>query len=405
LRLPLIGERRIYLVGGAVRDMLRGLPIKERDYVAVGFKEEDFSHLKKVGKDFPVFLREDGSELALARVERKIGGGYNGFSVDVIDVSLEDDLKRRDLTVNSIAYDEERGCYIDPYNGKKDIDDKILRHTSEAFIEDPLRVLRLARFRAKFGKGWKIHHTTKVLVYKMRDELRYLQKDRVWREVEKVLELQDSHIFFETLFELGVLDLIFPSIYTLTTLKEGSLYHLEDSVFIHTMSVLKILHNATPLLKLTALYHDIAKPYCYRNYGNAQNHENIRLVEPRIDIQIPQKLKQKMLFLIENHIKIALLKKMKPQKIATFFESFKKDRELLCALLDFYDADNNGRVTEVCKEELDRGVIFEIFEAISSYSPKDWIEAHEMPPSGEAIRQHIHLQNIEFVKKNIDKNR
>jgi len=391
-------NKKIYLVGGAVRDMLMGLPIKDRDYVAVGFKAEEFSHLERVGKDFPVFLMDDGSELALARVERKLSPGYNGFSVDTLGVSLEDDLKRRDLTINSIAYDQEFNTFIDPYKGISDINKKVLRHTSEAFVEDPLRVLRLARFRARLGYKWKIHHSTKVLVQKMKSELRHLQKDRVWREIEKVLELKTSHIFFETLFELGVLDIVFPSIYALTTLKEGSPYHREDSCFVHTMSVLKLLEESSPLLKLTALYHDIAKPICYREYGNAQKHEKRSLVEPLVDMQIPVKLKNKMLFLIENHIKIALLDKMRPHKIASFFESFRRDRELLEALLLFYDADNNGRICDCEKEDLDREKILKTFDTISAYSPKEWISTQENPPSGEAIATHIHTVNTEIVK-------
>lgn len=392
-----MSEKKIYLVGGAVRDMLMGEPVKERDYVAVGYEPKEFVHLKQVGKDFPVFLREDGSELALARVERKTGIGYNGFTVETSNVTLEDDLKRRDLTINSIAFDEELGLYIDPYGGKNDIEKKILRHTSEAFAEDPLRVLRLARFRAKFGRGWKIYPATKVLVYQMRGELCSLQKDRVYREIEKVLALPDSHIFFETLFELGVLDALFPSIYALTTLKEGSIYHLEGSVFIHTMETLKNLQNASPLLKLTAIYHDIAKPHCYRTFGSSQGHENKELVESLMDIQIPAKLKTKILFLIQNHIKIALLKKMKPSKIATFFESFRRDREALLALLAFYDADNKGRITNEPTEELGIEAILDAFDAISSYSPKEWIDSAKTPPSAEAIKGHIHKVNIELV--------
>lgn len=392
-------DKNIYLVGGATRDRLMGFPIHDKDYVAVGYTADDFSHLQLVGKDFPVFLQEDGSELALARVERKISSGYNGFETDTINVSLEEDLKRRDLTINSIAYDEQNDIYIDPYNGQKDIEKKTLRHTSEAFCEDPLRVLRLCRFRAKFGYEWKIHPSTKVLVYSMRDELKSLQPDRVYKEIKKVLELQNSHLFFETLFELGVLDIVFPSIYQLTTLKEGSIYHKEGSVFIHTMMVLEKLKNQSPLLKLTALYHDIAKPYCYKKYGNSSDHENKEKVEPLLDIQIPIKLQKKMLFLISNHLRISKLNEMKTSKIAKFFESFKKDSSLLQNLITFAKADDEGRVTDIPKVKLDEKALFETLEAISNYSPKQWIDSLENIPSGEAIAQHIHKKNIEFVKR------
>jgi tRNA nucleotidyltransferase (CCA-adding enzyme) len=300
-------EKKIYLVGGAVRDQLLELESYDKDYVAIGFEPSEFAHLEQVGKDFPIFLQQDGSELALARRERKTGKGYNGFAIETQKVSLEEDLLRRDLTINAMALDEVTQQIIDPYDGQKDLTKKVLRHTSNAFVEDPLRVLRLARFRAKFGYDWKIHPSTKVLVYTMRDELVYLEANRVWKEVEKVLTGNNSHIFFESLFELGVLEQIFPNVYQLTTLKEGSIYHLEESVFVHTMMILKELENESILLKLTALYHDIAKPYCYRHYGNAAGHEKIELVEPLIDMKIPKKLEQSMLILIKNHIKIALL--------------------------------------------------------------------------------------------------
>lgn len=395
-------EKKIYLVGGAVRDKLLNEINYDKDYIAVGYKAEEFSHLKQVGKDFPVFITEDGDELALARIERKISSGYNGFSVDTSNVTLEEDLKRRDLTINSIAYDEENKTTIDPFNGQEDLDKKTLRHTSEAFIEDPMRVLRIARFRAKYGYSWKIHHTTKVLIYNMKEELKSLQADRVYKEISKVLELENSHIFFETLFELGVLEDIFPSIYQLTTLKEGSVYHLEPTVFEHTMMVLRELKNASAILKLTAIYHDIAKPYTYRTYGNSSKHDKPDLVEPLIDIQLPTKLQKKMLILIENHIKIYTFFEMKPSKIATFFESFRKDRKLMEDLITFGDADNQGRICFKEKTNLDRELILNIFDEIANYSPKTWIDSQEKEDlSANAIKQHIHNYNTSIVKKYI----
>ena len=393
-------EKKIYLVGGAVRDKILDVPNYDKDFVAVGYTADDFSHLRKVGKDFPVFIDDHGCELALARVERKISGGYNGFAMDTEDVSLEEDLIRRDLTINSIAYDEQNDIMIDPFGGKKDIEKKVLRHTSEAFVEDPMRVLRVARFRAKYGYTWKIHHTTKVLVYQMREELKSLQKDRVYKEIYKVLELRNSHIFFETLFELGVLDVIFPNIYALTTLKEGSIYHIEDSCFIHTMEVLKNLSDSSKLLKLTALYHDIAKPHCYRTYGNSAKHDKKELVEIFIDMQLPVKLKKRMLFIIEKHIRIYTLGEMKAKKIASFFESFRRDRKLLEELIILSDADNQGRICLNKKENLPKESLLDIFDMISSYSPKKWIDEQDKDEvSNEAIKQHIHRYNISVVKK------
>jgi tRNA nucleotidyltransferase (CCA-adding enzyme) len=392
-------DKKIYLVGGAVRDRLLGLEVQDKDYVAVGYEPSDFSHLEQVGKDFPVFLQEDGSELALARLERKTGVGYNGFEAEISNVSLEEDLKRRDLTINSIAYDERADRYIDFYNGKEDLEKKLLRHTSEAFVEDPLRVLRLARFRARFGQEWSIDNSTKELVKSMKQELKYLQSDRVYKEIEKVMEGKNSYIFFETLLELDVLDILFPSIYNLTKCHENSKYHIEDSVFVHTMMVMCELDNQSKLLKLTALYHDIAKPQCYEKYAKGIGHDRISFVEPLIDIKLPKKLQKRMLFLIQKHIKIMLIDKMKPATLATFFEKFKKDKALLEELLIFREADSNGRITEIQKEVLDEKKIFKTFDAICSYSPKEWIESQEQKPSNNSIIQHIHKQNISLVKR------
>lgn len=392
-------EKKIYLVGGAVRDALMGRKVTDKDYVAVGYTPGDFAYLKQVGKDFPVFLQEDGSELALARIERKTGVGYNGFEMETAGVSIEQDLLRRDLTINAIAYDEENDTYIDPYNGREDIEKRILRHTSEAFAEDPLRVLRLARFRAAFGLRWNVHASTRVLVYGMRDELTHLQPDRVWREIEKVLALPEAHLFFETLFELGVLDVVFPSLYALTTFKEGTKYHREPSLFVHVMMVLHELKNESPLLKLTALYHDIAKPYCFRTYGNGERHGDPDKIEPRIDMQIPVKMKNRILFVSEMHVKLPKLPQMSVYHIADFFERFNRDESLLEELIRFKRADDQGRFTDVPRPEIWERALLKTFDAINAYSPKKWIESQPQTPDGKAIALHVHLHNIEIVKR------
>jgi len=392
-------QKKIYQVGGCVRDQLLNIKSNDIDLVAVGYSVEDFAHLECVGKDFPVFIDEKGREIALARVERKISNGYNGFEAITNNISLEDDLKRRDLTINSIAYDKETDTYIDPYGGKDDIKNKILRHTSHAFKEDPLRVLRLARFKAKFS-DFEIDKSTIALVKTMKDELKYLQKDRVYKEIQKVFALQNSEVFFITLLELEVLDVIFPNLYNLSKCIENNIYHQEENVFVHTMMVLKYLKNESNLLKFTALFHDIAKPIVYEktNYNNAGGHENIKLVENLLDIQVPSKLKKKMFVLIKNHIKIFNLKNMKNSTIATFFESYKKDKELFINQIIFANADENGRIGKT-KEALNEELLLSLFDTISNYSVKSWIEEQDSKPSGEAIKQHIHKKNIKFVKE------
>lgn len=396
-------QKSIYKVGGAVRDEILGLKPHDIDFVAVGYVADDFSHLEQVGKNFPVFLQKDGSELALARVEKKTAKGYNDFEVDTSKVTIEDDLYRRDLTINSMAQDISSGRLIDPYGGEEDLKNKILRHTSEAFIEDPLRVLRVARFQARFP-DFSIDTKTQELIFSMRDELKYLQPDRVFKELKKVLLLPTASLFFRTLYDLKVLEFIFPSLYNLTLFKEDNIYHTELNLFEHTMMVLDELKDNNILLKLTALYHDIAKPIAFEwsDKKHCGGHDSIDLVEPLItkDIQIPTKLKKDTLFLIKNHILIYKYEDMKPSRMAIFIESFRKNRDLFENLISFANADNNGRMG-IKKESINQQFLLNIFDKISQYSPKSWIDSQfsisKKELSGDSIKQHIHKTNIGII--------
>ncbi|MEP3563383.1 MAG: multifunctional CCA tRNA nucleotidyl transferase/2'3'-cyclic phosphodiesterase/2'nucleotidase/phosphatase [Marinobacter sp.] len=208
----------IYLVGGAVRDGRLGIPVKDRDWVVVGATPEAMKQkgYRQVGADFPVFLHpETGEEYALARTERKQGHGYHGFTVySAPDVTLEDDLLRRDLTINAMA-EREDGTLVDPFNGLADLEQKTLRHVSEAFAEDPLRILRTARFAARFHPlGFTICADTMTLMRGMiRDgELEHLVPERVWQEVQRALHEKAPSVFFEVLHELGALDILMPEL-------------------------------------------------------------------------------------------------------------------------------------------------------------------------------------------------
>ena len=385
-----VHEKKIYLVGTAVRDALMGRAVTEKEYVAVGYAPEDFADLKQADDAHLLFVRDDGSRLTLAAAPGLEAGKKAG---------IEAALMRQDLTIDAVAYDEEEGGYLDPFNGKEDIEKRMLRHTSDAFAEEPMRVLRLARLRATYGTGWNIHASTRVLVYGMREELKTLPPDRVWDEVEKVLALPETHLFFETLFELGVLDIIFPSIFAMTTFKEGTKYHREASLFAHVMMVLRELKNEAPLLKLTALYHDIAKPFCFRTYGNGTRHGDPDKIEPRIDLQIPGPMKERVLFLSENHVKLPRLPHMSVYQIADFFESFKKDDALLEALIRFKRADDQGRFTDAPRPEIWERALLKTFDAICAYRPDAWIEAQPQTPDAKAVALHVHLHNIEIVKR------
>lgn len=204
---------KVYLVGGAVRDKLLGIESKDRDYVVVGSSVEEMTKLgfKQVGLDFPVFLHPDtNEEYALARTERKTGNGYGGFTVETKGVTIEEDLSRRDLTINSMAMDLETGKIIDPYLGQMDLQNKVLRHTSEAFSEDPLRVLRVARFSARYS--FRIAGETKMLMKRLvkSGEMKHLTKERVWQETYKALCEKESIQYFYALEQCGAFDQLFP---------------------------------------------------------------------------------------------------------------------------------------------------------------------------------------------------
>ena len=205
---------KIYLVGGAVRDQIMGLPVKDKDYVVVGstFKEMVKLGYKPIGKDFPVFLHpKTHNEYALARTERKVSRGYKGFRIYASkEVTLEEDLKRRDLTINAIAKDA-RGQFIDPFHGIKDIKNKVLRHVSSAFVEDPIRVLRIARFSARFHQ-FKIHPKTESILKQIvrNKEIEAVASERIWHELFVGFSEKKSYLMIEVLHKCGALKLLLP---------------------------------------------------------------------------------------------------------------------------------------------------------------------------------------------------
>ena len=217
---------KTYVVGGAVRDELLGLPVKDRDHVVVGATPEEMARqgYKPVGRDFPVFLQpQTHDEYALARTERKSGRGYKGFTVYAApEVTLEDDLRRRDLTINAMARDE-GGALIDPFDGKRDLEARVLRHVSEAFAEDPVRVLRVARFAARFG--FKVHEKTMELMRRMvaSGEADYLVAERVWQEFARGLAEEHPERMFQVLRESGLQAKLLPELKDLPAAFAGSL--------------------------------------------------------------------------------------------------------------------------------------------------------------------------------------
>ena len=258
---------QIYLVGGAVRDALLKINIKDKDWVVVGSTPEQLLDLgySQVGADFPVFLHpKTKEEYALARTERKSGSGYQGFICDFSpNISLEDDLLRRDLTINAMAQKDD-GSLVDPYNGQQDIKDKKLRHVSDAFSEDPLRVLRVARFAARFAHlGFTIADETLKL---MRDiaasgELAHLTQERVWQETERALGESKPWVYFQVLRDCDALAIIFPELDRLFGVPQPEKHHPEIDCGIHTLMVLEQACKLTDDVNVrwASLLHDLGK--------------------------------------------------------------------------------------------------------------------------------------------------
>jgi tRNA nucleotidyltransferase (CCA-adding enzyme) len=242
---------QVYLVGGAVRDEQLELPVKERDWCVVGATPDELidQGYKQVGKDFPVFLHPTtNEEYALARTERKTATGYHGFAFDTsADVTIEEDLSRRDLTINALAKNSD-GKIIDPFNGLKDIENRTIRHVSDAFIEDPVRILRAAKFAARFAHlGFRIAPETRDLMRQMvaEGEADALVPDRVWKEAEAALADSNPRLFFEALRACGALRVVFPEVDALFGVPQPAKWHPEIDTGLHTI--------------FAALVHDLGK--------------------------------------------------------------------------------------------------------------------------------------------------
>jgi tRNA nucleotidyltransferase (CCA-adding enzyme) len=258
---------QVYLVGGAVRDSLLGLPVRERDWVVVGGTRDELLRLKyrEVGRDFPVFLHPTThEEYALARLERKVAPGYRGFEFQFgPEVTLEQDLGRRDLTINAIARADD-GTLIDPFGGQADIAARMLRHVSASFIEDPVRVLRVARFAARFAPmGFRIAPETLELMRAIvaRGEIDALVAERVWQESEKALGAEDPGAFFRVLRDCGALKVIYPEIDALFGVPQPAEWHPEIDAGRHSLMVLDqaVRLSADTAVRFAAIVHDVGK--------------------------------------------------------------------------------------------------------------------------------------------------
>ena len=331
---------KVYLVGGAVRDQLLGLPVKDRDWIVVGATPATLLSLgyQQVGKDFPVFLNtKTKEEYALARTERKSSAGYTGFICDFSPtITLEQDLIRRDLTINAMAQSED-GEIIDPYGGKQDLENRILRHISPAFSEDPLRVLRVARFAARYHSlGFKIASKTLSLMAELAQsgELQHLTVERVWLETEKALNEKNPEIYFETLHKTGALRVLFPEIDALYGVPNPVKHHPEVDSFIHTMLVLKQAVNLTennPILnksavRFAAICHDLGKALTPKeNWPSHHGHEKAGIKPTRLlckRLRVPNYIQELAELTCEYHTHVHKALELRPETVVKLFNTF-----------------------------------------------------------------------------------
>jgi len=333
---------KIYRVGGCIRDKLLNLPIKDQDWMVVGASISDMLELgyKQVGKNFPVFLHpETKDEYALARTEKKTAPGYAGFEF-VADptVTLEEDLLRRDLTINAIAESED-GKLFDPYNGQRDIENRILRHVSPAFAEDPVRILRIARFAARFfEQGFTIATETMQLMSSMvnEGEVDALVEERVWQELHSCLKESHPEVFFAVLRDCGALARLFPELEKLYGVPQPEKYHPEIDTGIHTMMVLQqaCLLSTDTKVRFAALVHDLGKGITPKNeWPSHRDHENkgVPLVKAFCKrFKVPNNFKELAIKVTQYHLHYHRIAELKASTIL----------KTLSALNAFRQADN-----------------------------------------------------------------
>lgn len=349
---------KFYEVGGVVRDRLLGLATKDRDWVVVGASPQQMIEkgFQPIGKDFPVFLHpQTKEEYALARTERKKGTGYRGFVFySEPDVSLEDDLRRRDLSINAMAFDPENQRLIDPYGGQEDIRARILRHTSAAFSEDPLRILRCARFWARFySYGFKVAAKTQQLLTRMAStkEIETLSAERVWVETAKALEEKSPHKFFELLHHCGGLRHWYKELESLFGIPQPPQHHPEIDCGVHTLMVLEqtALGSQRLTTRFAALCHDLGKgktPKKMLPSHHGHEERGVPLVESLCRrLRTPKEVGQLARLTCRYHTHIHRIGELKAKTILALFDAFDLWRrpERFSEFLMVCQADMRGR--------------------------------------------------------------
>jgi tRNA nucleotidyltransferase (CCA-adding enzyme) len=400
----------IYLVGGAVRDTLLGIEPKDRDWVVVGATPQQMEELgyKAVGKDFPVFLHpKTKEEYALARTERKTGPGYHGFEFHAeADVTLEEDLIRRDLTINAMAQDSD-GNIIDPFNGREDLESGRLRHVSSAFIEDPVRILRIARYAARFAKwGFHVAHATHALMKQMVEsgEVDALVAERVWQELERSLGEEAPQRFFEVLRNCGALARIFPELEALFGVPQPKHHHPEEDSGIHTLMVLEQAARLSPdsRVRFAALVHDLGKGTTpEEEWPKHIEHEarGVPLVKAMCErLRIPKDYRELAVHVTRDHLNYHRAAELRPSTLLKLLEridAFRRPERLEQFLLAC-EADSRGR-TGFEDKQFDQPVIIR-----RAYHAAEQINAREVVEqgfNGKAVGDELHRLRIEAIKQ------
>jgi tRNA nucleotidyltransferase (CCA-adding enzyme) len=392
----------VYLVGGAVRDELLGLPVTERDWCVVGATPEQMKSLgyRQVGKDFPVFLHpETGEEYALARTERKTGPGYHGFEFrSSPDVTIEDDLRRRDLTVNAMARDK-AGALIDPFNGREDLELRILRHVSASFAEDPVRILRVAKFAARFAPlGFRLAEETLALMSAMveKGEADELVPHRVWKECEAALACPSPVVFFDILRQCGALAAVFPELDALFGVPQPEEWHPEIDCGVHAMMVLEQAAALSPDVdvRFAALVHDLGKATTSKaKLPSHPGHErrSVRLIKSMATrMPIPTACRELALVVAEFHGHCHKAFQLRPATILKVLEradAFRRparfDKFLLAC-----EADSRGRTGFEARPYPQRQYFSMALQAATAVSARDLIrEGMDGARIGDALRR------------------
>lgn len=400
---------KIYLVGGAVRDGLLRIPVKDKDWVVVGATPQEMldAGYQQVGKDFPVFLHpKSREEYALARTERKSGQGYTGFTCYAApDVTLEQDLLRRDLTINAIAQDE-NGEFIDPYHGRADIEKRLLRHVSPAFKEDPLRVLRVARFAARYAHlSFQIAPETLALMSSMtaNGELEHLTPERVWKETENALTSRNPQVYFDVLRKCGALKVLFPEIDALFGVPAPEKWHPEIDTGIHVLMTLAIAAQLSPEVdvRFATLCHDLGKgltpkEFWPRHHGHGP--AGVKLVENLCQrMRVPNEIRDLAKLVAEYHDLIHTISILQPKTIVKLFDAIdawrKPHRVEQVALTS--EADARGRTGFEASDYPQGRLLRAAWVAAQSVTNKEVIDDGF---SGPAIRNELTRRRIAAVE-------